>query len=453
MASPADTTPWFGRPTMTACSVKRNSTCTEVCWDEMVGAFGRHEAWLRDTANEKSRELLELQPWQLAVVAAVTASLVINHGRWAGWILLSLSLLVVQYIYVSWQFVMIALDVVTYQAIKWLTFVLYVWESLHRWGFSGNLRRRWTLRRRLQRATTWAAYREAAAELDTVDDKEAWRSAPSGYPSSGVALAARQLREAREAGDAEDLVALLRTMMQRNHLQIDRTELHTECRVGTKHAIEELVGEQVAALAWLVDAALESAAADDEESGAEGAADEGGGGGGESARTGGSGSGRSSSHGGRRLGLDAILEFFDRSSVCLGHTALCLSGGGALSMYHMGVVKALLEDDAMPSIVSGTSGGAIVACMLGTNTDEEMLSKIIQPDIATRYAERWFPPMEQQLLSYLKHGCLVEHDDFARTCRAYFGDETFGEAFARTQVRAWRARACAPCMSMHACRL
>ena len=29
---------------------------------------------------------------------------------------------------------------------------------------------------------------------------------------------------------------------------------------------------------------------------------------------------------------DKAIEFFERSSVCLGHTALCLSGGGALSM-------------------------------------------------------------------------------------------------------------------------
>ena len=53
-------------------------------------------------------------------------------------------------------------------------------------------------------------------------------------------------------------------------------------------------------------------------------------------------------------------------------------------MYHMGVVKALIVNGALPPIVSGTSGGAIVAAMLATRKDAEMLSEIIQPDIAVR---------------------------------------------------------------------
>ena len=150
-------------------------------------------------------------------------------------------------------------------------------------------------------------------------------------------------------------------------------------------------------------------------------------------------------------------------------------------MYHMGVIKALIENGAMPGIISGTSGGAIVAgvrgihtsnpnpnprCsapypnsltptlapgarhphpdprpnpnpnpnpkVLGIHTDEEMLNDVIADDIAVRYPERWFPPIAQQLYSYLKHGCLVEHDSFAACCRAYYGDWTFGEAHRKT---------------------
>ena len=70
--------------------------------------------------------------------------------------------------------------------------------------------------------------------------------------------------------------------------------------------------------------------------------------------------------------------------------------------------------------------------MLGIHTDEEMLNDVIADDIAVRYPERWFPPIAQQLYSYLKHGCLVEHDSFAACCRAYYGDWTFGEAHRKT---------------------
>ena len=98
----------------------------------------------------------------------------------------------------------------------------------------------------------------------------------------------------------------------------------------------------------------------------------------------------------------------------------------------MGVIKTLIENECMPSIVTGTSGGAIIAGMLAISSDEEMLDKVIQPDIAVRYPERWFPPMEQQLFNYVRNGCLVEHDEFASCCRRYYGDVTFEEAFART---------------------
>jgi predicted acylesterase/phospholipase RssA len=67
-------------------------------------------------------------------------------------------------------------------------------------------------------------------------------------------------------------------------------------------------------------------------------------------------------------------------------------------MYHMGVVLALIEGGALPSIVSGTSGGAIVAGVLAVHTDDEMRNDIIKPDIAVRHAPALFlalPPVSR----------------------------------------------------------
>ncbi|EOD36784.1 hypothetical protein EMIHUDRAFT_462347 [Emiliania huxleyi CCMP1516] len=129
------------------------------------------------------------------------------------------------------------------------------------------------------------------------------------------------------------------------------------------------------------------------------------------------------------------LQLFERASVCIGHTALCLSGGGSLAMYHLGV--ALIEAGTMPRIVSGTSGGAIVAGVLA-----EMLSDIIQRDIAVRYLpDRWFPPLPQllynsvvlgSLVDSTVLGSLVDNDVFARCTRRYYGDTTFEEAYRKT---------------------
>jgi len=130
--------------------------------------------------------------------------------------------------------------------------------------------------------------------------------------------------------------------------------------------------------------------------------------------------------------LEKRLSFLTASQLSVGHTALCLSGGGALAMYHMGVVKALLEQRLLPRVISGTSGGSIVAGFLAQRTDEEMLADVCVPTVSTCLPERWFPPLHEQVLSFVQHGYLVKSSDFERTARAYYGDMTFEEGFRRS---------------------
>ena len=46
-------------------------------------------------------------------------------------------------------------------------------------------------------------------------------------------------------------------------------------------------------------------------------------------------------------------------------------GGAALGFYHVGVVKALMENGLLPRVISGASAGSVLAAMVGTRTDEE----------------------------------------------------------------------------------
>lgn len=48
------------------------------------------------------------------------------------------------------------------------------------------------------------------------------------------------------------------------------------------------------------------------------------------------------------------------------------SGGATLGLFHTGVCKALLEQDLMPKVVSGSSAGAIMTAMLGTSSPEQV---------------------------------------------------------------------------------
>lgn len=60
------------------------------------------------------------------------------------------------------------------------------------------------------------------------------------------------------------------------------------------------------------------------------------------------------------------IQFFREIRHVFGKTALILSGGGLLGMYHMGVVKTLYELKLLPDIISGCSSGSIVAAIYFT---------------------------------------------------------------------------------------
>jgi TAG lipase / steryl ester hydrolase / phospholipase A2 / LPA acyltransferase len=55
----------------------------------------------------------------------------------------------------------------------------------------------------------------------------------------------------------------------------------------------------------------------------------------------------------------------------IGRSALLLSGGAILGMYHIGVVQTLIEADCMPKILAGSSAGSIIASFLATRPKQD----------------------------------------------------------------------------------
>ncbi len=55
-----------------------------------------------------------------------------------------------------------------------------------------------------------------------------------------------------------------------------------------------------------------------------------------------------------------------------GQPALMFSGGATLGLFHTGVCKALIEQDLMPKVLSGSSAGAIMTGMLGISASEDI---------------------------------------------------------------------------------
>lgn len=129
-------------------------------------------------------------------------------------------------------------------------------------------------------------------------------------------------RRFREQGNIRDLVFTATGALSRSFCGITNEGLYTKRFIGTKDAIEEFIRETK----LCVDVLHKTPMLTPEEKLAFF----------ESARF------NDIAH------SFSVANAYLDDSLTVGHTALCLSGGGSLSMYHMGVVKALLEGNALP---------------------------------------------------------------------------------------------------------
>ena len=66
------------------------------------------------------------------------------------------------------------------------------------------------------------------------------------------------------------------------------------------------------------------------------------------------------------------VEFFKHCEKAYGQPVIMFSGGATLGLFHTGVCKALIEQDLLPKVLSGSSAGALMTAMLGTRPPEEI---------------------------------------------------------------------------------
>ncbi|GBG25581.1 Patatin-like phospholipase domain-containing protein AN0408 [Hondaea fermentalgiana] len=74
------------------------------------------------------------------------------------------------------------------------------------------------------------------------------------------------------------------------------------------------------------------------------------------------------------------LDFFAETRHSFGRSALLLSGGARMGLYHVGVVKTLLEHRLLPRVISGSSAGSIIAAVLACKNDEEIVAELFNPE-------------------------------------------------------------------------
>ncbi|PXF47544.1 Triacylglycerol lipase SDP1 [Gracilariopsis chorda] len=135
------------------------------------------------------------------------------------------------------------------------------------------------------------------------------------------------------------------------------------------------------------------------------------------------------------------LTFLNEARHAYGRTALMLSGGAAMGMYHLGVVKALLDQRLLPKVVCGTSAGALIASIVGIFQDEELdemlkSEDLINPLTGDTFVFRYFDEhltFARRLRRFISKGFIQDVKMLQDCLRKTFGDLTFEEAYTKTR--------------------
>lgn len=241
----------------------------------------------------------------------------------------------------------------------------------------------------MQQAEDYQAWSDAAKEYDRLSGNEEWREedASPHYDYKMIRLRFNELRTARQRGDVHQLVFYINEGLHGNLGRIANAQLYQQCYFGTKNLITEYLQEVCEGLNWICETDFPD------------------------------------------FSLVQKLEFFERTHQAFGESALMLSGGAALGLFHLGVLKAMWENDLLPNIISGSSAGSIMASVVGTHTDDE-LTEMLDPEYI--YAEAF------RLVGWrgtLRGKGLLDPAQLELCLERNVNDLTFEEAFERTGRR------------------
>ena len=115
---------------------------------------------------------------------------------------------------------------------------------------------------------------------------------------------------------------------------------------------------------------------------------------------------------------EQLIGFLKRARAAYGRTALCLSGGAMMGLYHFGHVVGLMETGCLPNIISGTSAGSVVGAILCTRTDDE-LKRDLNPEILSTKLLCFSRPWRERIPSVWKDGHMFDTDEWLSMIKWY----------------------------------
>lgn len=101
---------------------------------------------------------------------------------------------------------------------------------------------------------------------------------------------------------------------------------------------------------------------------------------------------------------------------------LALSGGGIRGIAHVGVIKALLENDIVPEAVIGTSAGAIAGCLFAAGKTPDEMMEFVRQWNYLKTVRPGIPIDGLSSLSFLKKHLYnhLQHDSFEKLEKACY---------------------------------
>lgn len=290
------------------------------------------------------------------------------------------------YTIVRWPFLAIIMGWILLLCFFYVIVRLYVALLEYYLTWVGERR---VLRNKLRLSTSYEEWIENALALDRYLNLDKWSINPrfSYYDYKTVKLTISRLRTLRRAENDTELMIFLQGCLKKNFAGIENRQLYSHRYYGTKLLVEEYIEEAVKCIDQVTNSKL--------------------------------------------VDPELKRKFFRIVLKNYGKSALCLSGGACFSYIHFGLVKALIDNDLLPSIVSGTSGGGIVAALTCTRTDEE-LKKLLVPELArkiTACEDPWYIWIPR----WWKTGARFDAVSWARKSNFFTrGSMTFDEAFHRS---------------------
>ena len=198
------------------------------------------------------------------------------------------------------------------------------------------------IKKKMANAKTYEQWKTAAIAFDERNGLQKWKhyEKSSLYDHAAIRGRLDALEESRQANDNHALLFTLNEGIHGNLGGMGGSSLYQKTKFGTKQLIVDYVDEVSSALEHLAQPRLKG------------------------------------------VTIKEKLDFFERASLCFGRSAFMMSGSGTYLFFHVGVLKALWEEDLIPEVISGSSGGSFVAAAIGTRSKEQ-LGEIFAPEFVT----------------------------------------------------------------------